>query len=422
MLKKRLFILLWLLTFLGIFEHSAVAKDKNYALIYEVRLLPKKGYAEVSININDASALTSLVFTINPKIHSRLKANGELSLSKTSASWKPPHKNARLQLRSKINHRRKNNKYDALMTQNWAIFRGDDLIPSAHVSAKKGARSVSYLHFELPKGWNSVNTGWARDKQTSLDDNAKNVHRFIIDNPERNFDRPTGWMIAGKIGTRRAWAGNTRISVSAPMNTTFRRMDALTYLNFVWPEMEKAFGPGPKKLLIVGAGDPMWRGGLSASNSLFLHADRPLVSGNGTSTLLHEVIHMHTRISGTKNDDWIAEGLAEFYAIEILYRAGGMDEERRTATYRKLSKWSKDVKNLRQKHSSGEVTAKAVILFSDLNEEIKALTQQTKSIDDLTRALMKERKTSYNAIHKACKKLTGSDCKTLNRAKTSTQT
>ena len=43
------------------------------------------------------------------------------------------------------------------------------------------------------------------------------------------------------------------------------------------------------RLLIVSAGDPMWRGGLSGPSSMFLHSDRPLISENRTSTLLHEL-------------------------------------------------------------------------------------------------------------------------------------
>ncbi len=104
-------------------------------------------------------------------------------------------------------------------------------------------------------------------------------------------------------------------------------MDILTLLTFVWPEVQSVFPRDPKKLLIVGAGDPMWRGGLSGPNSLYMHADRPLVSENGTSSLVHELVHVFSRISDADRSDWISEGLAEYYAIELMRRAGGMSEE-----------------------------------------------------------------------------------------------
>ena len=37
---------------------------------------------------------------------------------------------------------------------------------------------------------------------------------------------------------------------------------------------------------------------------------------------MHELTHAVTRIRGARNEDWIAEGLAEFYSIELPRRAG----------------------------------------------------------------------------------------------------
>jgi hypothetical protein len=253
----------------------------------------------------------------------------------------------------------------------------------------------------LPEGWAGIETGWARQK-----DNL-----FLIDNPERRFDRPTGWMIAGNIGTRRATISKTAIAVSAPKGEKFQRMDALTFFNFVWPEVYLAFKQAPQKLLIVGAGDPMWRGGLSASNSLFLHADRPLVSENGTSPLLHELTHMVTRISGVTtsktNDDWIAEGLAEFYSFELLYRAHGMTKSRRTKIIKSLTKWGKDIKSLRSTKSTGPVTARAVVLLDELDKEIRKKSHNKYNIDHVTRNLMAIRKVSLSDLRKSVEGLIG---------------
>ena len=46
-----------------------------------------------------------------------------------------------------------------------------------------------------------------------------------------------------------------------------RRMDVLTLLTFVWPQVEAAFPRHPAKLLVVGASDSMRRGASSASPS-----------------------------------------------------------------------------------------------------------------------------------------------------------
>jgi len=414
MLKRTLLLVCFTLA-VGLSGGALGGKVRSYDVHYVVKLFPKKDYALVTIDIADASLLKRLDFRVDKNIHTHIKANGELELSDSSARWLPPKRNAKFQLRAEISHQRKNGGFDAMMTSDWAIFRGDDLVPPVKVKATRGASSKSYLSFDMPRGWHTVNTGWERDKSVAAKGKQRNAPHFFIDNPERRFDRPTGWMIAGKVGTRRAQVGSTRISVSAPSDTLFHRMDVLTYLNFLWPHIEQAFVRTPVKLLIVGGDDPMWRGGLSASNSLFMHADRPLVSENGTSTLVHEVVHMVTRIRGKRAiDDWIAEGLAEFYSIELLFRAGGIGSERRQRIKQTLQDWSKDVKDLQVERSSGAVTARAALLFYALDEELQKKTSGKHDIDDLVQILMPQKKVSVGDLRSACAVLVGSRCATLD--------
>jgi hypothetical protein len=240
---------------------------------------------------------------------------------------------------------------------------------------------------DLPKGWKSVETGWPRV--------GKNT--FRIDNPKRKLDRPTGWIVAGKIGTRRAKLGETDITISAPVGEGMRRMDVMTLLTFIWPHAQEVFPRDPGKLLIVGAGDPMWRGGLSAANSYYMHTDRPLVSENGTSSLVHELVHVFSRIRARDRSDWITEGLAEYYAIELTRRAGGLSEERYQKIRQQLIGWSKPVTSLRTNRSKGPVTARAVLLLQELDREIRQATKgtgQPRSLDDVTRGLMRLDKAS----------------------------
>ncbi|MEZ4290169.1 MAG: hypothetical protein R3E53_06345 [Myxococcota bacterium] len=44
--------------------------------------------------------------------------------------------------------------------------------------------------------------------------------------------------------------------------------------------MKEVFGELPDRLQLVVAGDPMWRGGLSGPNSLYLHAGLPLIASS----------------------------------------------------------------------------------------------------------------------------------------------
>lgn len=396
----------WLLL-VGFLAIASVQAEEApvYQLHYTVKLEPEKDRARVTIEVDRGDLLRHLSFRMRDR-YSKIETNGTFVVKDGRGVWDLPEKNARMTLLVKITNERDQGRFDARMTKDWAIFRGDNIIPAVYTDEAPGAESKATLTFKLPKGW-SIETGWPRIKGNT----------FRIDNPERRFDRPIGWMIAGKLGTRRNQVGNTNVAVSAPQGEGTRRMDTLTFLTFVWPQMQQAFGQTPDKLLIVSAGDPMWRGGLSASNSLFLHADRPLVTEDGTSPLVHELVHMVTRISGVleddSSDDWIAEGLAEWYSVELMFRAGAMNRERRQQIMSRLRKRGEDVTFLRQARSTGAVTARAVVLFDELDQEIRLRTNNQHDLDDVVRALIPVRKVALDDLRQAAENLVGDTVTTL---------
>ncbi|SNR87432.1 hypothetical protein [Pseudomonas segetis] len=358
-------------------------------LDYNVRFVPEDDVAEVSMTLDKGEAIQRLSFNLgDEQRYSDFSSEGGewTQESPERGIWTPGKGKTKLSYRVKISHPRADGKFDALMTRDWALFRGDNLIPSAAMQIQDKTNLVAHLKFKLPEGWPSVETGWPRV--------GKNT--FRINNPQRKFDRPTGWILAGKIGTRRTKLGETDVTIAAPDGQGMRRMDMLTMLTYVWPEAQAVFPRDPKKLLVVGANDPMWRGGLSASNSYFMHAGRPTVSENGTSSLVHELVHVFTRIKDTDKSDWISEGLAEYYAIELVRRSGGMTEERYQKVREQLLKWSKSVKTLRTENSTGPITARAVLMLQDLDREIRKATNDRKqlSLDDVTRGLMRLDKVS----------------------------
>lgn len=359
---------------------------KRVDLDYQVKFLPESDQAEVSLTLEKGEAVQRLAFNLGSKgYYSDFSADGAWTQDgPESGTWLPGKGKSSLTYKVRISHPRANDTFDARMTPDWALLRGDDLVPSARLSKDDKVELVARLQFELPKGWNGIETGWPKIGE----------NKFRIDNPSRQFDRPTGWILAGKIGSRRAQLGDTDVTVAAPVGEGMRRMDILTLLTFVWPEAQAVFPRDPAKLLIVGANDPMWRGGLSAPNSIFFHADRPLVSENGTSSLVHELVHVFSRIRDTDESDWISEGLAEYYAIELVRRAGGMSEDRYQSIRKKLVGWSKKVDSLRTDDSTGPVTARAVLLLQELDREIRKNTDNQRSLDDVTRGLMRLDKAS----------------------------
>ncbi len=408
--KYPAFFALLSIVCLGFTAPPTAAEPQSFNVNYEVTLIPSSQGALVAMSVDKGELLKHVNFDNSDARMSELKANGTLAEKKGRVYWDLPSGPAKLSYFVKITHERDPGKFDAIVNPRWAIFRGDDLVPAMHIDTGEvmGSYSRSKLTFVLPEGWGNAYTGWPRLEGTT----------FSIDNPERRLDRPTGWMIAGDVGTRTTTIKGTAITVAAPKGENYQRMDALTYLRFVWREIKQAFEVTPDSLLIVGAGDPMWRGGLSAANSLFLHADRPLVSENGTSALVHELTHMVTRISGVATaqggDDWIAEGLAEYYSFELLYRARGISKARRSKIIRDLGKWGSEVEHLRVSRSSGPVTARAVVLIDQLDQEIRRRSDGAYSIDDVTRQLMVIRKVSLADMRQATEKLIGPDIAALD--------
>lgn len=353
-------------------------------LNYYVRLLPKSDQAEVRLTLAEGAAVRSLDFDLGEQgTYTDFKADGQWQLSADPAHsrglWRPASGNASLSYRVRLSQPRKNGSFETRITPDWALFRGEELVPPANLDQQDGVELVSRLEFELPDGWKSVETAWPRI--------GKN--RFRIDDVSRLFDRPTGWMLAGNLGSRRTTVGETEVTVSAPKGQGMHRMDVLTLLTFVWPQVQAVFPRSPPKLLIVGAGNPMWKGGTAARNSIYLYSGLPLVSESGTSTLLREVVQVFSSINDEPGHDWIGEGVSEYYAIELLRRAGGMSEERYQALQRKLNAAGKGVTRLRGQQASPAMIARAVTLLQGLDHEIRLKTHNKRSLDDVSQALMR---------------------------------
>ena len=185
------------------------------------------------------------------------------------------------------------------------------------------------------------------------------------------FDRPTGWLVAGRLGIRRDTIAGRTVSVAAPVGQGFRRVDVLAFLRWTLPDLVAVFPGMPDRLLVVGAPEGMWRGGLSGPESLYLHVGRPLISENGTSTLLHELVHIATTAPKSAGDDWIMEGLAEYYSLETLRRSGGISEERFASALGSLAAWAQRDGGRLADPSTGAHTARAALTFHELAAELE---------------------------------------------------
>lgn len=374
---------------------AAAASDKSYTVRYATAFVPAAGRADVSISVQpDGGRLIAMDFNMPAAIYSAESGDGAVARQGDRVVWTPPKAGGSFRYRVAINQRRTDGGYDSRITPDFVITRGDHLFPPARIRATKGSGSRAILHFDLPKGWDDAETPFSKVEGGD----------FAVTNAERKFDRPVGWIAAGKLVTSRETIAGTRVTVTAPKGEPADQLATLAILRHALPEMRNAFGKLPEKLLIVRAGDPMWRGGLSAPGSLWLHAERPLLSQNGTSPILHELTHVITDVRGGPQDDWIAEGLAEFYSLELGRRAELISEERFAKAIRLAGKSGAEVGHLRGVESTADRTRKAVALFAALDGELRAAGS---GIDALTVMLMRRETTTLEQLRADVGKLEG---------------
>ncbi|MCP5191139.1 MAG: hypothetical protein H6988_12245 [Pseudomonadales bacterium] len=372
-------VLSYLLLFLALLLPgiARAADPDTFGVLYTVWIKPETESAVVKIRLTHNQAMVDwLKLRAPPGRYSHFTGSGEVVVEGDQVTWTPPAEDAWLQYRVQLTSKRGNGRYDGMVTPRWALFRADDLVPPFHSSFQDFTQASAKLQFMLPEGW-SVETRYPR--YTS--------GRFKVDDPRRRFDRPTGWLVMGDIGTRRDRIGDSRVAVSAPAGQGVRYLDILAFLRWTAPYVQEVFPEFPERLLLVSGGDPLWRGALSAPGSLYVHSDRPMISGNGTSTFIHELIHVSMRARSGPGADWIVEGLAEYYSLEVLRRSGAISESRYQKALRKLAEWGREAPRLDVERASGPVTARAVGVLLDTDRDIRRSSGGTRSLDDVARAL-----------------------------------
>jgi hypothetical protein len=348
----------------------------SYRIAYDVRVVPTERTAHVELRLDDPSYAVRVVrFEIDPARHQEFAGDGPIETSGDTVAWRPRRGGAALRWRFRIDHLRDERSYDARCAKSWAIFRGEDMVPTSTVRAEQGSSSRATLRLRLPNGWATA-TPFERDGDV-----------FRIDQPHRRFDRPSGWIAVGNLGVMREHVAGAQVSVAAPRGHGFRRLDTLALLRWTLPELREIVGQLPPRLLVVGAGDPMWRGGLSGPASLFLHARRPLIADDGTSPVVHELVHAVLRLRSGGDADWVVEGLAELYSLELLRRSGTIGKRRYEKSLARLSALAKDAGPLRTDRSTGATTAAAVVALRALDAELREASAGARSLDDVVRAL-----------------------------------
>jgi hypothetical protein len=389
-----------LLTLAAVLAGGDAAAQRRWEVTFDARIVPTEGVAHVAIRLEGYASLVELMrFRVDRARHSGFEGDGTIREDGDYVWWEPPRTGGQLRYVFRIDNLRTSADYDARVTDDWALFRGDHLVPPAKVETKNDAPSLSRLVLRLPKGWSAV-TPYPKN----------NAGVFEIDHPHRLFDRPTGWIVAGKLGVLRERVAGTSVVIAGPVAQGIRRHDMLALLRWTLPSLRRAAGQLPERLLIVSAGDPMWRGGLSGPGSLYTHAGRPLITSNLTSPLLHEVVHVMTGLRAGTDGDWVVEGLADYYSLQALVRSRTVTQGRYERALAAMERRGRSVKTIRVQRADGDQTARAVSVLVRLDARMRERTDGRVSLDDVMAHFAKRRSKITTARFRAVvEKLTGAD-------------
>ncbi len=355
----------------GVSDSADRENTREYSIHYTLTPDPNSATVKVELRLRQPQGLLrELSFPASERI-SELDGDGELQVYGERIRWQPAARGGTLRWRMAVHHERGDGTYDALLTPGWGLFRMEDIIPRARSRTVKGAESRTTLAFSLPTGWSAVT------------EYRKSDGRVVVDRAGRRFDEPAGWVAVGDLGIRRETIAGIHVAIAAPKDQGVRRMDMLALLNWTLPELAAVLPDALPRLTIVSAGEPMWRGGLSGPASFFIHADRPLISENATSALLHEVMHTALGVRPRAGYDWIAEGLAEYYSIELLRRGRAISRKRASIAFADQAEWAQGAGDLCGHESTAATTALAVTVFQALDKELEKSSGGDASLDSL---------------------------------------
>jgi predicted metalloprotease with PDZ domain len=113
--------------------------------------------------------------------------------------------------------------------------------------------------------------------------------------------------------------------------------------------------------------------------------------------------------------DWLVEGLAEYYSLEIMHRSGTITPQRYEKAHEQLAEYGEKASTLEVERSHGPITAKAVSVLRALDNEIREKTNNTASLDNVVKALTAQRgDITLERVRKVAEQVAGVPLETLD--------
>src|SRR5690606_7059323 len=125
---------LWLLVALA--PSAVLAAGSSYDLEWHARFRPQHGDVEVRVVVEqDSRRLTRLDFDAPEPRYSEFTGDGDVERAGDRVIWAIPPQGGELRYRARVDHRR-DDAWDARLTERWAVVRLDDLFPPVRARSR----------------------------------------------------------------------------------------------------------------------------------------------------------------------------------------------------------------------------------------------------------------------------------------------
>jgi len=368
---------------------SWAASRTTFAIDYTVTISAKEPkIARVRWDLSGIDEVRSVRLGFQAERFDQFTASGKLEQKGGEVLWEPGQPYAHLSYRVRVdNPRGRQQRYDSYAASDWVITRAKALFPRISVvydDRKPPPRSRARLRFKLPSGWRVV---------TAMEAAGRDI--FLPLQPGNSLDRPTGWIALGKIDVSRQEIGGTMVEVARAPGSKLKSAELFRLYEGTLPILHKLFPRPMEQLLVVSGPDPMWHGGISGADSFYIHGDRALRTPDKTSPYLHELFHVMQPYKPEADADWIEEGLAEYYSLELQRRAGLLDAtafDRGLGYLKRYGLWNVD---MTKQHDNAATNNSAPFIMHAIDQRIQRATAGKRRLDDVV-ALLVRGDTSVN--------------------------
>lgn len=375
--------------------HAGEAPQRaNFSTLYTVTVPedPRRP-AKVLVELQGANEILKVVWKdIDPASFDHFQATGRLLQNDPRQwTWYPDGMTGQFTYDAALNRSRNVKGFDSYHGGTWVLTRTSDLLPLKRYTSRRPIRALTRVQFALPPGWQVVSA------MRTIDDTT-----FEARDRGNALTAPYGWVLMGQLDVIRFEVAGAQVTVASPAVMHYDAAPLIDLLHKVIVRLERTVRELPEQIAVVVGPDPLWRGGLSGEDSLYLNQNLPLIASDYTSTAVHELFHIAQGFrKADAQADWIVEGLAEYYSLKILREIRAISKRRFVKGIRKLDRQGLWNHNLRSAtHYDVLYNAAPLVLFY-FDELIQESTDHKHSLRTVVRQLGKTVEVSTESFRTA---------------------